>query len=1216
MNRYLQRIKKLILVFTTIIIFGIITKECIAQDNYHDDYFNLPHHTIVPSFASPNIEGLGKYVDMPVSLYTGVPQISIPIYTIECKDLTIPISLSYHSSGIKVEEIASWVGLGWSLNAGGAISRSVKGLADDLYEVDNLKNELGVFVNCTDAGYLYSGDIITNFCDNTGDLTENKFWKLSHGGLDGEPDVFYYNFLGYSGKFVFDEQGNVHNFEQNNLKISYSKEPQGEIESFEIVTEEGVILVFATTEATNVIGDNIQHGKLFGFNAAPPYEWQTYVSSWYLSKVILAYSNDSIIFHYENDQIASVRKGREEFRKWESYSPDWYAKVINSGSYFPEKKRLKKIIWNMGEVHLNADHSRQDYNVLVTDPSYDAKALTEVIIKDHEQNTVYSYTLDYSYFQSPLIDINEDDSKEGYYKRLRLDKVYQKDASGNFEGAYIFEYDETPLPHRFSYEQGYWGYYNANYTNGNNPDKTTIPNYYEYPWDSGGVNDIYNDKYLGPYSIFQRNYYSSEIYRDGFANRDPNPEVIQACILKKITYPTGGTHELYYEPNDFYLYDQNITGGGLRISKIIINDNLNPENNITKEYFYTSSENPGNSSGRIINLPQYVKGHKIGSNGQADNSVIYSTSLAGLGNTHGSFVGYEEVIVKLSGNGEKYCKYNIPATFGIDTSNCTNQTNCIYNRTISETRDYMNTFIDYVESNFPYPPDPNFDWNRGLLLEEKTFNEDELLVKHTSNKYDIKNYKKVNALFVKDLSWMSWGSYFYYWHKYGRYYYLSGWLSLVESTKTIYDNNGENGVTQTTEFYYENPSHKQVTKKQRSKSTGQIDKVEYYYPADISNYAEVFTTSNIIDSLISHNLVSKLIKAERYNGADRIAGALNSFNVYNGNYDIVRASASYNLQGNTYTLNSQIDDYDEFSNVLQHHEDQGNLISYYWAYNNQYPVVKAENVSYPDLETEILSIQSNMETFLADLDDLSDETDRQAWKSFNTSLRQQLPEAFINTYTYKPLVGLSSETDINSNTTYYFYNDFGRPETIKDKNNKVVKHFDYNYKNFYLDASPETFDMSHLANYSVVNISSNMDWSVAENEDWLTISAPGTGNGDGSFTFYNSALSGQNDRTGIITLTSSRNTIDISIIQHAAPYLNTSHSSLYFLHPGSKEVTVTSNVVWTANSNESWISVTILPGEIAVTCSDNDTDAQRTGSVTVSGSNVPDVEITVTQVTD
>src|SRR6185503_15830491 len=80
---------------------------------------------------SPTAASLGKYGDVPVSLYTGVPDISIPIFTAKGHTLELPITLRYHASGIRVEEIGGWAGIGWSLDAGGAITRTVRGLADE-----------------------------------------------------------------------------------------------------------------------------------------------------------------------------------------------------------------------------------------------------------------------------------------------------------------------------------------------------------------------------------------------------------------------------------------------------------------------------------------------------------------------------------------------------------------------------------------------------------------------------------------------------------------------------------------------------------------------------------------------------------------------------------------------------------------------------------------------------------------------------------------------------------------------------------------------------------------------------------------------------------------------------------------------------------------------------------------------------------------------------
>ena len=81
--------------------------------------------------VSPSVSSFKKYIDNPVGYYTGVPVINIPLYTINEPGFSLPINLSYHAGGIKVNEVASNVGLGWSLNAGGVITREIKDIPDD-----------------------------------------------------------------------------------------------------------------------------------------------------------------------------------------------------------------------------------------------------------------------------------------------------------------------------------------------------------------------------------------------------------------------------------------------------------------------------------------------------------------------------------------------------------------------------------------------------------------------------------------------------------------------------------------------------------------------------------------------------------------------------------------------------------------------------------------------------------------------------------------------------------------------------------------------------------------------------------------------------------------------------------------------------------------------------------------------------------------------------
>jgi hypothetical protein len=123
---------------------------------------------IVP--VAPNAASLGKYGDIPVSLHTGVPNISIPIYEVKNKDLSLPISLSYHSSGIRVAETASWVGLGWALNAGGVITRTVQGMPDE----GNGVTSLGYYI--ANPSYNLPADINPRKCGQKRKNKAESYW--------------------------------------------------------------------------------------------------------------------------------------------------------------------------------------------------------------------------------------------------------------------------------------------------------------------------------------------------------------------------------------------------------------------------------------------------------------------------------------------------------------------------------------------------------------------------------------------------------------------------------------------------------------------------------------------------------------------------------------------------------------------------------------------------------------------------------------------------------------------------------------------------------------------------------------------------------------------------------------------------------------------------------------------------------------------------------
>ena len=61
-------------------------------------------------------------------------------------------------------------------------------------------------------------------------------------------------------------------------------------------------------------------------------------------------------------------------------------------------------------------------------------------------------------------------------------------------------------------------------------------------------------------------------------------------------------------------------------------------------------------------------------------------------------------------------------------------------------------------------------------------------------------------------------------------------------------------------------------------------------------------------------------------------------------------------------------------------------------------------------------------------------------------LQGAMPKIQITSYTYQPLVGMRSSTDIKGMTTYYDYDSFQRLKTIKDLDGNIVKQNDYHFK--------------------------------------------------------------------------------------------------------------------------------------------------------------------------
>lgn len=117
------------------------------------------HYNYVPK--SPEAAAFDRVPDIPVSNYTGSMSFSIPIYTLECGDITLPITLDYQGNAIPVRQETTWVGLNWLLNAGGAVVTRIGGNSDydggAKYKEDwnNLTRNLRFYQFHVDGGEFY-----------------------------------------------------------------------------------------------------------------------------------------------------------------------------------------------------------------------------------------------------------------------------------------------------------------------------------------------------------------------------------------------------------------------------------------------------------------------------------------------------------------------------------------------------------------------------------------------------------------------------------------------------------------------------------------------------------------------------------------------------------------------------------------------------------------------------------------------------------------------------------------------------------------------------------------------------------------------------------------------------------------------------------------------------------------------------------------------------
>ncbi len=131
-------------------------------------------------------------------LYTGTLHEAIDLYSYHDRDFDFPVRLVYCTNGFMPNMTTGVLGLGWTLSAGGFITREVRQFRDE-----GSSSTLNGSIKF--ARQDYSANLLDSprtFIDYPG--TGMVYYQPVQGGLryETEPDIFSFNFLGHSGKFI------------------------------------------------------------------------------------------------------------------------------------------------------------------------------------------------------------------------------------------------------------------------------------------------------------------------------------------------------------------------------------------------------------------------------------------------------------------------------------------------------------------------------------------------------------------------------------------------------------------------------------------------------------------------------------------------------------------------------------------------------------------------------------------------------------------------------------------------------------------------------------------------------------------------------------------------------------------------------------------------------------------------------------------------------
>lgn len=992
------------------------------------------------SMHSPTAANLGLYGEIPVSYFTGTPNISIPIYEIKGKQISVPIRLTYHPSGIRPEIHPGPVGLGWSLQAGGVISRTVRGNGPD----EGIENQPGMV-----QGYLQQASpnnwiAQTNWKENAQNSLNNNCLACRYAVqdmpfFDYEPDEFSFSVMDISGKFYFDHTGQIQVQCDNPVKVIFNNEfvlPTEEgisldysylnthraFKSFTIIDEQGTQYLFGGVTAIE-FSDPISYGRNDDGKGIPATGRLLQATSWFLTQIKSANGTDVINFEYERGPFVS-----QLYRSFNC--SDYYTEAGMPPEQHGTRFECQSIIKD---------------GTLISPVYLKRISMVDGVAIDF----TYSQSNDLKYSQNDYISVFSNISMDDYKLLMMTSAIPKFQTSlpwNKFDRIQWLKLDKISIKRHFTPIKQINFVYNDNSSERLFLDSLKVYGNNTLLAPSINYKFTYKNRHRLPAQYLtcitdHWGFNNGKTYlSNGFNPQDkvPNGYYTDSGVLSEIHYPTGGSVQFEYELHDYakivntknrsLITNQSGLASGLRIKKIT-------SDNLIREFFYKETPTSSISSGILNVLPQYassINGTDC-DNKQFIMNITRSMPVIPLTkDNEGLFIGYTYVCEQISNGDGGYTQYHF-----------TNHDNGHADIPLSNGMWHRDIF----------PSDPHCSryFERGRLKKETSYNAGGQAIASTEtfwNRYGSQGESNPRAFLFEGI-------------KIGYDYcssvaYLHFCYKFLPSQKTemLYDFNGQNPVTTTTKYKYN--SYKLLSEKEIVNSDGTVSLSHYqyyldkYFPQGIQNdsIGIKIRDSHMLNALHRESLfkqeaegaISHLIKSTR-----------TDYDVF---YNIIKPSSIYTLildspiepspvQSELWNYDYQKDiefKYDSKGNVIETITKDGLTTAYIWSYKHQHPIAEIKNASFDEVSTALTGTTPDLlaNSIIPDMQKVE-------------ALRQHpdLSNAQITTYTYKPLVGMTSKTDPRGVATYYEYDTFNRLKRTYIKENgveKTIQTYDYHYK--------------------------------------------------------------------------------------------------------------------------------------------------------------------------